>query len=91
VGLKLPQEFTGVQLQFTPFAAESFDTVAVICAAIPMATVAGAAGLNATTIAGGGGGADVLLPQPLNTTAKAPSTRGAFQFMAEFLSPGTSG
>jgi hypothetical protein len=88
VGLKLPQEFAGVQLQFTPFAAESFDTVAVTGADIPMTTVVGAAGLNATAMAGGGGGGgpDGLLPQPLRTTAQTPRTRGVFQFMAEFLS-----
>ncbi|HUC52822.1 MAG TPA: hypothetical protein VMR90_02170 [Candidatus Cybelea sp.] len=64
VGLKLPQELAGVQLQFTPFAAESFDTVAVTEADIPMATVVGTAGLNLTAMAGGGGGPDELLPQP---------------------------
>jgi hypothetical protein len=92
VGLKLPQEFVGVQLQLTPFVAESLDTVAVICADIPIATEVGAAGLKATTMAGGGGGGpDGLLPQPLNTTAKAPRTRSDFRFMAEFLSPSASG
>jgi hypothetical protein len=76
-----------VQLQFTPFAAESLDTVAVTGADIPTATVVGAAGLNATAKAGGGGGGpDGLLPQPLRTRAQTPRTGGVFQFMAEFLS-----
>ena len=93
-GLKLPQEFAGVQFQNTPFSAASLDTVAVIGDDIPKATVAGAAGLNATIMAGGGGGgggADVVLPQPLTTTATALRTRGAFQFMAKFLSPSPQG
>jgi hypothetical protein len=79
-GLNEPQEPEGVQLQFTPAAAESLATFAVIIAVPPAArAVGGDPAAKVTTIAGGGGG--VLPPPPpppqAQRNVRARMNRGA--------------
>lgn len=78
VGLNVPQEPAGAQLQSTPPLALSFDTVAEIVAVALAARVAGGAWLTATEMAGGVFVVDVELdPQPEILTAKASRTAAA--------------
>jgi hypothetical protein len=64
VGLKAPQAAAGVQLQFTPPAAESFWTVAATLAVPPIPSVAGGI-VESVTETGCGGGPDTgELPPP---------------------------
>ena len=81
--LNAPQIFAGagVQVQFTPPFAESFDTVAATATGDPpMAREAGGAVLNATEITGGGG-VDEPPPQPLSPIADTTSKSANLPFI----------
>lgn len=84
VGLKAPQAAAGVQLQFTPPAAESFCTVAATLAVPPVPSVAGGIVESVTEIGGGGGGPDTCeLPPPHpEMVATMPMARSKFLFTA---------
>lgn len=64
VGLKAPQAAAGVQVQFTPPAAESFWTVAATLAVPPVPRIAGGIVESVTETVGGGGPDTGPLPPP---------------------------
>jgi hypothetical protein len=75
VGLKAPQAAAGVQLQFTPPAAESFCTVAATLAVPPVPSTAGGIVESVTEMGGGGGGPCELPPPHPEMVATTPMAR----------------
>jgi hypothetical protein len=83
VGLKPPQAAAGVQLQFTPAAAESFCTMAATLAVPPVPSTAGGIVESVTEMGGGGGGPTCELPPPHpEIVATTPMARSKFLFTA---------
>ena len=82
VGLKAPHAVRGAQLQFTPFAAESFWTVAVRLAVPAVASHAGGIVESVTERdCGAGPGAGELTPQPEIAATVQTARRDQFLFM----------
>jgi len=87
VGLKTPHAFAGVQLQFTPRAAESFWTMAATLAVPPVTSDAGGMVESATERGGGGGGGgggacELPPPQPEIVAAMLTARSEKFLFTA---------
>jgi hypothetical protein len=83
VGLKAPQAAAGVQLQFTPPAAESFCTIAATLAVPPVPSTAAGIVESVTEMGGGGGGPTCELPPPHpEMVATTPMARSKFLFTA---------
>ena len=81
VGLKAPQAAAGVQLQFTPLAAESFCTVAATLAVPPVPSTAGGM-VESVTLTGGGPDTCELPPPHPEMVATMPMARSKFLFTA---------